>query len=372
MVLRANPTAGTGLLETDYGVVLDARVRLHLVVGATTYDWEGSVPYVPTIDFRAMASTTFDPWAWAAVSATGSTMRQHLADIPLTDAFISIPGISGGLSFDAQADLASSYHSTQITFGTDADPITATTDHVMAYFSAGPSVDYFPRLEGVLDRTITFHIFPSLYVSLLGSRWMVDLFDLPITIGPLTQPWLFDPADAHLLLPDVQRRDVVVDFGDVRVGDRAMDGVPFDSLGDVDLWVHSPTPVDGFDFPRTSATVPPHSTVTLPVDFAPTTEGPVESRVSFATNDPDTPAVYVTLRGNGVLPPDAGPVIVDAGVTDARADVVTEAGLDAGTGAMRGGCGCRTVGGGGTHGAGLALAGAALAMATWTRRRRSR
>ncbi len=370
MVLRTPPTAGTGVLQTDYGIVLDARVRLHLDVAGTPYDWEGSVPYIPHIDFRAMAGTTFDPWMWTSVSATGSTMRQHLADIPLTDAFISIPGVSGGLSFDAQADLATSYRSTRITFGGDADPITESADHVMALFSAGPWVDYFPRLEGEVDQTISLHIFPALYVSLLGRRWTVDLFDLPVDIGPITQPWLFDAVHTHLLLPDVQRRDVVVDFGVVRVGETAMDGVPFDSIGDVNLWVQSPPTAAPFTFPRGAAIVPPHSTVTLPVRFAPTTEGPFEQRVPFLTNDPDTPAVYITVRGVGMALPDAG--FPEAGAYDAGARYDASDAGDAGTGAIRPGCGCRVLdGGGSSRSANAWLVFGAIAMAFGTRRRKA-
>lgn len=374
MELRTNPTAGTGLLETDYGVVLDASVRLHLTVGGTPYNWEGRVPYVPHIDFRAMASTTFDPWAWAPVNARGSTMRQHLADVPLTDAFISIPGISGGLSFDAQADLSTDYHSTRFTFGGDADPLTASLDHVLAYFSAGPSVDYFPQLEGEVDQTITLRIYPSLYVSLLGSRWMVDLFELPIDIGPIAQPWIFDPSHAHLLLPDVQRTDLVIDFGDVTVGDHALQGAPFDSIGDVDLAVYSPPAADPFSFPRAGAVIPPHSTVTFPVQFAPTSEGPFEQRVPFRTTDPDTSAVYVTVRGNGVRAD--GGVVADASSDVLRSDASdgsVEGGPDAGTGAMRGGCGCRAAGhdssDAGARGSWFALA-VALSVGAGVKRRR--
>ena len=379
MTLRALPTAGTGLLESDYGIVLDARVRLHLEVSGTTYNWEGSVPYVPHIDFRAMASTAFDPWAWDPINVRGSTMRQHLADVPLTDSFIPIPGVSGGLSFDAQADLATSYRSTQITFGGDADPLTQSTDHVLALFTAGPSVDYFPQLEGQVDQTITMRIYPSIYVELLGRRWMVDLFELPVDIGPIAQPWVFDPSQAHLLLPDVQRRsNVVIDFGDVPVGSRASDGVPFDSLGDVDLYVRAPNAAGGFFYPRSTSTAPPHSTITMPVEFAPAVEGPAEVRVPFVTSDPDTPAVYVTLRGNGIAGPSDASVVTDASSDVAndvdRGDASDADGGDGGLGgAMRGGCGCAVPG---RHGDSSALGGSVLVMMAlasgWSRRRRVR
>lgn len=341
MRLRAPGSPGTGFLEIDYGIVLDARVRLHLEVSGRTYDWEGRVPYVPSVDFRAAASTHFDPWAWDGVRVRGSTARQRIADVPLTDAFISIPGIVGGLSFAAAADLSALYRSTRISFGSDADPITARTEFVMGAFTAGPQVEYFPRLEGRIEYGITLRIWPSLYVSLLGRRWTLDVFELPVDLPPITDDWLFDPAPALLLLPDVARRERVVDFGEVNVGEVAIDAVPFESIGRVDLRVAVPDAAAGpFSYPRAETTVPPRTTVSLPVHFAPTEAGTFEQRVFFRTNDPDTPTLPVLLRGTGIA----------RETSDAGSDVVLATGDagDAGEGGVvgtsAGSCNCRAAG----------------------------
>jgi MYXO-CTERM domain-containing protein len=374
MTLHAIGTRAGGLLQSDYGVVLDASIRLHLTVDGATYDWQGSIPYVPHIDFRAMASQRFDPWAWGSVTASGETMRQHIADVNLTSAIISIPGISGGLSFDAQASLTTGYHSTQITFAGDADPITERNEYVMAYFSSGAQIEYFPRLEGHVDWSGTVTVFPSLYISLLGHRWMYDIAEIPVPFGPASDDWLFDPSPAVLDLPDVVRDEIVLDFGEVPVGTRARDGVPFQSVGRVDLWVGPPTaPAAPFTFPESSLTIPPRTTASLPVEFVPAALGPVEQRVAFRTSDPDTPSVYVTLRGTGIEPTvtDAGSDAGDAGVaSDAHGDVAG----DANPGAQAPGCGCHTAGHDGSGArdgyAGIAVAVACGAVAR--RRRRGR
>jgi hypothetical protein len=104
--VQAPPGAAqSALLESDYGLVISARVRLHLDVGGTTRDWEGNIPYVPQVDFRATGRGNFDPWAWRRTSVRGTTASQHIADVSLTDSLIPIPGISGGLSFDGRASL---------------------------------------------------------------------------------------------------------------------------------------------------------------------------------------------------------------------------------------------------------------------------
>jgi MYXO-CTERM domain-containing protein len=207
---------------------------------------------------------------------------------------------------------------------------------------------------------------------------MVDLFELPVDIGPIDQSWIFDPSRAHLLLPDVQRNSWVVDFGDVPVGTRATNSIPFDSIGDVDLWVRSPMPASGFEYPRASVTTPGHSTIYVPVDFAPRAEGLVEVRVPFQTNDPDTPALYVTLRGNGIAGATDAGGITDVVTTDASADAHGndasdargEASADGGSdGVMRGSCGCRVPGGSRSHGPAGVFAAIGIAMVIRRRRR---
>jgi hypothetical protein len=80
----------------------------------------------------------------------------------------------------------------------------------------------------------------------------------------------------------------------------------------------------------------------MEMSFAPAREGGFEMRVPLVTSDPDSPTVYVTARGRGVLraaPQDSG--VSDASDASAPRDAATDA-RDGGVinARMEGGCGC--------------------------------
>ncbi len=365
--LRAVGTRGGGNLAVDYGVQFTARIRLALPVEGRTISWEGAVPYVPQVDFRAMASSAFDPWAWQPVMVSGRTMRQHIADVALTDAIVRIPGVSGGFSFDASGEVRAGYRSTAIRFGLDADPLTETMTETLGRFTAGPFVEYQPQLEGSLDYEGAVHVYPSLYVSLAGRRWMLDLADLPIPIARFPRAVRFDAVTARLGLPDMRATEETVDFGDVDVGRSSERTVEIQNVGELDgratgAEVEAPFAVTG-----SARTLPVRSRSSFVVSFTPVRPGLAESTVVVSTNDPDTPRVRVTVRGNGVgLAPVEPSPVEDASVpADVAADVIDE--VPAPTGASQdGGCGCRSAPAGGSGGRVLAFALAALLV----RRRR--
>jgi MYXO-CTERM domain-containing protein len=359
MQLQAIGTPGEGALEVDYGVVFSARVRLALDVGGRTVSWEGPIPYVPMFDVRAMGRTPFDPWAWSPVSAMGRTMRARVADVALTDAIVRIPGISGGFTFEASGEVSASYHSTQISFGIAADPITAMTLRRQAIFNAGPFVEYSPRLEGDVAYAGAIHVYPGLYVSLAGRRWMLDLADIPIPVGPFPRHVLFDPSLARLGLPDVRVEPATIDFGDVDLGRMTERTVELRNDGEGDGRVLSAETESPFAVMSRVSPLPARSRSSFVVGFAPVRPGPVSGELVVTTNDPDTPRVRVRLRANGVgveMPP----VLEDAGVADASDAAPTP------TGENDGGCGCRAQGEG--RGAG-GFAWALVAMAVMRRRR---
>ncbi len=361
MVLHAIGTPGEGGLEVDYGVQFSARVRLALDVGGRTVSWEGSIPYVPMIDFRATGRTAFDPWAWSTVSAMGRTARAHVADVPITDAIVSIPGISGGLSFDASGEVAATYQSTRISFGTAADPLTAMTLRTQAIFNAGPSVEYSPRLEGDVGYSGAIHVFPSLYVSLVGRRWMLDIADIPIRVGPFPRHVLFDPSLAHLGLPDVRVEPSTVDFGDIELGRMTERTVEVRNDGEGDGRILSAEVEAPFAVTSRMGSLPVRSRSSFVVGFAPVRPGPATGDLVITTNDPDTPRVHVRLRANGVgveMPP----VIEDAGVADASD------GGEIASGANDGGCGCRVSSGQSGASGALLMAGVVVLVARRRRR----
>lgn len=348
--VEAPPGApASGLIETDYGIVLSARVRLRLEVTGRTIEWEGNVPYVPRVDFRATARANIDPWAWSRASVRGTTMRQHLADVDLTESLIPIPGISGGLSFDASASLETGYRSTRISFAPAPDAITESVQRIALPFAGGALVELHPRLEGVLDQNITLTVIPSIFVELAGRRWMVPIFSVPVPIDTGARPWLFDAQRVEFAMPDLAPLPAVIDFGNVIVGDTATRSISADNRGGRRLIVTRSTDIDTAPYawvaPRVE--IAPRGLQSIEMSFAPTAEGAIETRVPLLTSDPDAPTVYVTARGRGVARPilDAG-VSVDAGVdvpSDARPVGAEPRGDASGTGvAMNGGCGCST------------------------------
>jgi MYXO-CTERM domain-containing protein len=372
--VRTPPGApGSGVLASDYGLVFSTRVRLHLDVGGSFRDWEGAVPFVPQVDFRATGRGNFDPWAFERVSVRGMTARQRIADVPLTDALIPIPGISGGLTFEATAALETGYRSTRISFPSPADAITATVDRVMVPFGGGPVAELLPRLEGVVDQRIDLTITPALYVSLLGRRWTLPVVDIPLPLPTPTRPWLFDPQRVSLDLPDLAPIMGVLDFGDVPVGETAARTIQLDNRGGLPLSLARSTDLDSAPFAWSDARIeiPARGFRAVEMRFAPTREGGFDTRVPLLTGDPDSPTVYVTARGRGVI----------ARAIDAGADATIDASLprDAATDAriadggpiavrQEGGCGCAIPG---APRAPSPTAWSALALlAAWRRRRR--
>lgn len=364
--LHGNPQGGT--LETDWGVQLSARVRLSLELEGRPVGWEGNVPYVPQIDFRATGRTTFDPWAWDEVRAAGRTMRARIADVPLTDAIVRIPGISGGLTFEADAEVDAGWRSVRFDFGPDADPITRTQAQVLGLFRAGPFVEYQPVLEGVLSYRGTVRVYPGLYVSLAGRRWTLNLAELPIRLGPFPRNIRTAPSIARLSLPDLSVGADTLDFGEVAVGTTVERSITVrndgEGLGAI-LGVEGEGP---FAASAGATTLPERSRGTVLATFTPVRPGYAQGFLVVRGNDPDTPRMRILARGTGVgmpmvnLPDDAGSPS-DAGVAEDGGDGLTA--LD------DGGCSCHAAGTGtgGRGGAGLWALGLLVARAARRRRR---
>jgi hypothetical protein len=324
------------------------------------------VPYVPQIDFRATGRSTFDPWAWDEVRAAGRTPRARIADVPITDALVRIPGISGGLTFEADAEVDAGWRSVRFDFGPDADPITRTQSAVLGLFRAGPFVEYQPVLEGVLSYRGTVRVYPGLYVSLAGRRWSLNLAELPIRLGPFPRTVRTAPSVARLSLPDLSVGTDTVDFGEVPVGTTAERSIAVrndgEGLGAI-LGVEHEGP---FAASVGTVSLPPRSRGTVVATFTPVRPGYAQGFVVVRGNDPDTPRLRLLARGTGVSvamvnPPDDAGVPSDAGVVGDGGDVLTT--LD------DGGCGCRAAGTG-TRGAGGLWALGLLLLRAPRRRRR--
>lgn len=368
MSLTAVPTPGGGSISVDYGVQLNARVRLALDTGITTIRWEGAIPYVPMIDFRAMAASTFEPWAWSRASARGMTMRQHIANISLTDSIIRIPGISGGFSLDAAAEVEAGYRSSRFTFGTQADPITEMSLRTQAAFTAGTFVEYQPVLEGALDYDVDFTLFPGLYVRLAGRMWTIGLPTIPINLGPFSRDIRFDPAVARLGLPDVVAAESELDFGEVTLGRSEERIITLRNAGEGDGRLISVAGDGPFGAPSGARPLPASARSQVVVTFSPVTPGAAMGTVVLTTNDPDNPRLRVAVRGVGVAPP---VVVTDAGFEADAGELPTgDGGVPTDpTGMDDGGCGCAVPGRTNNVPGGMA---ALLLIGVWGAARRGR
>lgn len=368
MSLGAEPTAGGGAISVDYGLVFRARARLALDVGSgPSLRWEGNLPYLPMIDFRARSASAFEPWAWRRATTLGRTLRQRVADVRITDAIVRIPGISGGFTLDAAGEVEAGYRSTRITFGLQADPLTETVRRTQAVFMAGAFVEYAPVLEGVLDYTVGMRLYPGLYVALAGRRWTIGLPEIPIDFGPFPRDIRFDPAAARLGLPDIAGDATTLDFGEVTLGRAEERSVTLRNVGEGDGRLLSVAGDGPFSSPMSARPLPVRSRSEVVVTFTPVRPGPAEGTVVVTTNDPDNPRVRVAVRGVGVAPeePDAGsdaPPEADAGAAE-------DGGATEVTGVDDGGCGCAVPGRAGNAPGGMA---ALLGFGVWGAARRAR
>lgn len=372
MALEALGDPRGGTLESDYGVQFLSNVRLNLNTGPQTFQWEGNVPFVPQIDFRATARATFDPWGFEGVHLHSATARQMIARIPLTDAIVRIPGISGGLSFEASGEIDTDWQATQISFGLDADPITAMHRRTLGRFGAGPSVEYQPLLEGTLAHRVSLHVYPELYVSLAGRRWTLPLADIPLPFGPFVSAVRAGPSIARLDLPDLGADTDTLDFGTVPVGQRVERTLYVGNTGNLEGRVIAGEGDGPFTIDVTPRDLAPRSRIGVTVTFTPVTRGAEDRTVVLTTNDPDTPRIRVRVRGSATGEMVRPPVVTDAGVSDADAG-------DASVGVLMGaeddGCGCRIAGANGRSGAprgGWAIVALGCAVGLRTRRRRGR
>src|SRR5262245_23617503 len=114
------------------------------------------------------------------------------------------------------------------------------------------------------------------------------------------------PVNRHTVRLSYMAARDLLDFGSVFLGVRRSLSVPIHNRGSEVLKINSITS-DKSDFAPSTTTlnVPPLSTAALTVSFAPTTATLSTATLTINSNDPDTPAITIALRGTG-LP---GPVI---------------------------------------------------------------
>ncbi len=335
---------GTGYLSSNYGLEIRLYFRFSVRVAGISYTFEDEIdiPFIP-MDLRSFDETGWDPFLFppaAPVMVSDATENIELVSVGL-GSIVSIPGVDGGLRVDANLELDTFYQTLRIVMDDGDSPTITMPDGVSILAPVGATSDYgaardvLIRPEGILDYILRLNFIPTIFLDVLGTGFTFPVATLPIELADLEDEVIFDDVTVHVPLPDVDIRPRMIDFGDVEVGETATDTLIVNNDGEAELEVlFDPIPA-GFTAPTTLVTLPPSSTEFIEVACAPTDEGPMAGMLIANTNDPDSPAVLIQLRCNGLVPPQP-----DLGPSDMFV------GMDAGNpgGVAGGACGCRTVG----------------------------
>lgn len=334
-------TPGTGRLSIDYGIEIVARVRFDVTIAGTRYNWEGDIPIPGDIprDLRLAAMTGFDsmllpPMLPRPVVIADTTSPIHF-EVDITDSIIPIPGIGGGLAVDITPQLEAAYQTTRIEIGDAMLPIiseggstVATADEGATGFGAAKDVVITP--VGELDYDGTVGLDFSLFLSFPGGSRNLPLGSVDVPLVDLDREVAFEPQTVHVPLPDLRLEPRRVDFGEVELGASATQVLEIRNEGELELHV---TPRDARDpFALVApgpVIVPPRSSRSIELTFAPTELGPASAMLFIDSDDPDESIVIVRLEGTGIEG-----AIVDGGI-----------GGDGGRGPRTsGGCACRATG----------------------------
>jgi uncharacterized protein (TIGR03382 family) len=328
------PTNGTGLLATDDGLVAKAQIRFKVNVAGKDYSWEGDIPGAPKVDFAAISSVHFDPWAWKGgpmgPQTSGKTAELDLYKVPLTDSFIPIPGIEGGFELRGQGQFDAGYVSTLIAFDEivskglipDVDGTHAFTDVLI---SSAPSFDTSLFVHGELTRQMKLHFIPALYFTIVGKTFALDLVDIPIPLPAQTKPWDFDPVAVHVPLPRIEAKPNPIDLGSIPLGKKTAILVSLFDTGEAKLVVDATAPDGKLALETAHLDLTAGLSDAVRGSIEPTVAGPIETKIVLASNDPLVPKLEIKVKAN----------VVDGDGAGGEDPSVEQAGS----------CGCSTPGG---------------------------
>ncbi|MGE0790925.1 MAG: MYXO-CTERM sorting domain-containing protein [Sandaracinaceae bacterium] len=355
---------GTGRFAINYGIEVVARIRFDVTVASIHYTWEGDIPVpasVPT-DLRLADELVFDPFVLPPsdprpVTVSDATDPIYIVNVPLTDALIPIPGISGNFAVTATGMLDAAYRTDTIDVTGSTGPIDmeggSTLIRPASGTDFGAAQDYTVLPHGTIDYDGVITLAPGFFISIAGRRFDFSLIEIPIRVVDVTSNTEFNQEMVHVPLPDVRVDMRVLGVGEVAVGDMREVLVTVYNDGEAELELAVGDPGAPFSVLPAPMSVPPSSSVRLAVRYAPSEVGHDARRLSLATNDPDEPLVTIDLEGDAIMG------LRDGGVP-----------TDAGPGAeIEAGCACRATPGSRPSSLGLA---SIVLVALARRRRRAR
>ncbi|MEM9194849.1 MAG: hypothetical protein AAGF12_37065, partial [Myxococcota bacterium] len=302
--LRGDDDAGR--LSINYGIEFRVELRFDVTIAGIRYTWTGSIP-VPGFpeDLRAIAEGLFTPLLLPPlapmsdlerpVTVRDTTDNVRVLRYDALGGFISVPGVSGGISLNMQADMEASYQTDRVIFEGKAPLLTELEKVLLPSRSLegyGRSLRTEVHPEGTLTQRGVIYIRPSLYLDFVGTRRDYPLLEIPLEFTDEVRNVVFPTQTIDVPLPDVVFSTDRVDFGQVDLGEtgRAIVGVENQGLAPLEVRVEAPPNVR---VGNATFSLPPATQRNVDISYSPERPGDLTAALRLLTNDPDSAERFV-------------------------------------------------------------------------------
>ncbi|TNE84733.1 MAG: hypothetical protein EP330_28355 [Deltaproteobacteria bacterium] len=221
------------------------------------------------------------------------------------------------------------------------------------------TMDMNANWTGKADATFGIDLLPTIGVCFTDFGCFESTFAYSWVMASETAEVVTHTTDFDHHMPAVAMMDPTLNFGEVLLGESKTLELSFDNHGLVDLEGEALIEGDGFTLDNIEVLAAGGDSGVLLVTFTPEEEGTVTGGVTFFTNDPLNPEIFVPVSGTGLEP-----IVVDP--TDGN-DGVGDEGGDPSDPNLRTGCACNAT----PAGPQGALGGLGLVAMLLLRRRRS-
>lgn len=312
ITLQTPGTRKTGALDFNYGLTTEAKVKFDTEILNQQIYFEKDIPYIPKVNFSVNGARTFDPWAWDGIRAEGSTDKLKLIEVNILQLALGIPDSVGeaGLQLSVYGTLGVTYRTDRISITPSEGPITKGEISTLHKFEQGAWAEYKVHPEGTLDYDGTITLEPAFVVGALGKTFSIPIyaFDYPVDI-PST-PYIFDDQLVHVPLPDLRlpKEGATIDLGKVELGTYQLLQVALPNIGEakaISTLYLSDASI--FHVLNKEATAEPAQDLIAKLSYQPTAPGPFSTTLLVASNDPDSPYIAITVKGDSVGAPDDPP-----------------------------------------------------------------
>ncbi len=161
-------------------------------------------------------------------------------------------------------------------------------------------------VHGQLGQQMTLHFVPGFYFAILGSKFELEVVDIPVALPERTKAWDFDPVAFRFPLPRIEARPSPIELGNIPVGKETSVLVTVFDTGEAALSADADDPTKVAVVTTKHLDVAAGTTESLRATITPTAPGPIETAIVVQSNDPFSPKLTIKIRaqaGDGAAPP---------------------------------------------------------------------